>query len=262
MLDKTEWPLVRAENDAELLAYVGTRSGLESYRAGNISWVITGVPSGDYNGVIWARLSEEEAELQVPLLVDRFRMQQVPAVWHLDVSTLPADLGDRLQALGCQPLSAATRMAAPIVNVTRGLRTLPELRIARVTSAEELALWMDLWTEMRGEPRTPREELYLALGLNRFEPLRHYLALLGKRPVGVSQLFLGQRGAGVQNVAVREEYHGLGLGTALVQHPLLEARTLGYDLALLAPSPTQVAPFEALGFEIVPAAAPDYQLWP
>ena len=153
-------------------------------------------------------------------------------------------------------------MAAPVVSVTRGLRTLPDLRIERVTSAEELALWMDLWTEMRSEPRAPREELYLALGLNRFEPLRHYLASLSGRPVGVSQLFLGQRGAGVHNVAVREQYQGLGLGTALVQHPLLEARTLGYDLAVLAPTPTQVAPFEAIGFEIVPAAAIDYQLWP
>jgi len=262
MLDRTEWPVVHAENDAELLAYVGTRSGLESYRAGNISWVITGVPSSDYNGVIWARLSDEEAELQVPLLVDRFRMQQVPAVWHLDASTQPVDLGDRLQALGCQPLAAATRMAAPIVSVTRGLRTLPDLRIERATSTDELALWMDLWTEMRQEPRAPREELYRALGLNRFEPLRHYLVRLGGRPVGVSQLFLGQRGAGVHNVTVREEYHGLGLGSALVQHPLLEARTLGYDLAVITPSPSQVAPFEALGFEIVPPAALDYQLWP
>ena len=262
MLDKTEWPLVQAENDAELLAYVGTRSGLESYRAGNISWVITGVPSGDYNGVMWARLSDEEAELQVPLLVDRFRMQQVPAVWHLDAATLPADLGNRLAALGCKPAPPPIRLAAPIVKVTRGLRTLPDLRIERVTSADELALWFDLWTDMRGEPRSPREELYLALGLNRFEPLRHYLARLGGRPVGVSQLFLGQRAAGIHNVSVREEYHGLGLGSALAQHPLLEARTHGYDLAVVAPSPTQVAPFEALGFETVLPAAVDYQLWP
>ena len=262
MLDIAEWPIVQAENDAELLAYVGTRSGLESYRAGNISWVITGVPSGDYNGVIWARLSRDEADLQVPLLVDRFRSEELPAVWHLDSASLPVDLGDRLQALGCQPASSRPRLAAPIVTVTRGLRTLPDLRIERVTTAEELALWMDLWTEIRNEPRAPREELYLNLGLNRFEPLRHYLARLGGRPVGVSQLFLGQRGAGVHNVSVREEYHGLGLGSALVQHPLLEARTHGYDLAVLGPAPEHVAAFESLGFEQVPATAVDYRLWP
>jgi len=262
MLDKSEWPLVHAENDAELLAYVGTRSGLESYRAGNISWVITGVPSVDYNGVMWTRLSEEEAELQVPLLVDRFRMEQIPAIWHLDAATLPADLGDRLKALGCQPSPPRTRMAGPVVDVTRGLRALPELHIERVTTATELALWIDLWTEIRNEPRAPREELYVALGLNRFEPLRHYLARLGNRPVGVSQLFLGQRGAGVHNVAVREEYHGLGLGSALVQHPLLEARTLGYDLAVVTPTATQAEAFEALGLEIVPALVANYQLWP
>jgi GNAT superfamily N-acetyltransferase len=262
MLDTAEWPIVQAENDAELLAYVGTRSGLESYRAGNISWVITGVPSGDYNGVLWARLSPEEADLQVPLLVERFRSEQLPAVWHLDAASLPADLGDRLQALGCRPAPARPRMAAPIVSVTRGLRTLPDLRIERVTTAEELALWMNVWTEIRNEPRAPREELYLNLGLSRFEPLRHYLARLGGRPVGVSQLFLGQRGAGVHNVSVREEYHGLGLGSALVQHPLLEARTHGYDLAVLGPAAEHVAAFESLGFEQVPATAIDYRLWP
>ncbi|MEO7192200.1 MAG: GNAT family N-acetyltransferase [Vicinamibacterales bacterium] len=262
MLDKDEWPRVQAENDAELLAYVGTRSGLESYRADNITWVITGVPSRDYNGVVWSHLSEEDADLQVPLLVERFRMHQLPAVWHVDDTSLPLDLGHRLEQLECAPLPPRIRMAAPVVLVTRGMRNLPELSIERVTSIEDLAVWVDIWTETRQEPRAPREDLYTSLGLNRFEPLRHYLARLGGRPVGVSQLFLGQRGAGVHNVAVREEYHGLGLGTALVQQPLLEARTLGYDLAVLGPTLEHVPAYEALGFEHLPSTPAEYSLWP
>ena len=85
MVESQAWAAAEAANRAELLAYVGTGSCLESYRATNIAWVITGVPHDDYNGVIWARLVDDEAEQLPSILVDRFRMHQLPASWHLEV---------------------------------------------------------------------------------------------------------------------------------------------------------------------------------
>ena len=52
MLDRQQWPYLEAENQTELLAYLGTASCAASHRAANITWVITGVDSNDYNGVI------------------------------------------------------------------------------------------------------------------------------------------------------------------------------------------------------------------
>jgi len=262
MIEQAEWAAAEAANRAEMLAYVGTGSCLESYRAANISWVITGVPSPEYNGVIWPRLSDEEADQLGAILVDRFRLHQLPAVWLFDAGAQPKNLGERLSALGCERLVDGLAFGAAIVDATRRLRVLPQLDVERVTTSEDLSLWMDIWTECTGAPRTPRESLYASLGLKRFEPLRHYLARLDGRPVGVSQLFLGQRAAGVHEVAVREDFRRLGIGSALVQSPLIEARTLGYELAVARSTPEVQPLFEALGFSEDATPFPEYRLWP
>ena len=262
MPDPSQWPAAEAANRAELLAYAGTGSCLESYRATNIAWIITGVPADDYNGVIWARLTDEEADLLPSILVDRFRMHQLPSIWHLDAATQPADLSERLAGLGCEPVAPAIGTAAPIVEATRGMRDLPQLTVDRVTTPEELATWMDVWSSVSGEPRAAREALYTSLGLRRIEPLRHYLARLDGRPVGVSQLFLGQQVAGVYAVGVRPEYRRLGIGTALVQRPLLEARTLGYDVAVADPAGDTLPFFTKLGLIQFTSPFPRYRLWP
>jgi GNAT superfamily N-acetyltransferase len=262
MSDQTSWPTTIAANRAELLSYLGTGACLESYRATNIAWVITGVPSPDYNGVIWPRLTEEEAEQLGPILVDRFRMHQLPALWHFDAATQPADLGERLERLGCRPSNPALSMAATIVDVTRGMRDLPHLTVERVTTPEELAIWMEVWGEVTGEARSPREDLYASLGLKRVEPLRHYLARLDRRPVGVCQLYLGQQAAGLYALGVNPGFRRFGVGRVLAQWPLLEARTLGYDLAVASPPETSRPFFEALGLKAFPSPYPAYTIWP
>jgi len=262
MTDRDSRPATIAANRAELLSYLGTGACLESYRATNVAWVITGVPSPDCNGVIWPRLSVDEADQLVPVLVDRFRMHQLPAVWHFDASTQPADLADRLEGLGCRPSDPALSMAAPIVDVTRGMRDLPHLTVERVTTVEELAIWMDVWTEVADEARSPREDLYISLGLKRVEPLRHYLARLNDRPVGVCQLYLGQQAAGLYALGVRPDFRHLGIGRVLAQLPLLEARTLGYDLAVASPAANSLSFFTTLGLHEYPAPFPSHVLWP
>ena len=262
MMEPSEWASAEAANRAELLAYVGTGSCLESYRAGNISWVITGVQSAQYNGVIWPRLSDDEADQLGPILVDRFRLHQLPATWQFDAGVQPDNLGDRLAALGCERLPDGRALGASIIDATKRLRGLPQLQVERVITAEDLSVWMNVWTTCTGEPRTPRESLYTSLGLKRFEPLRHYLARLDHRPVGVSQLFLGQQAAGIHEVAVREDFRRLGIGSALVQVPLIEARTLGYELAVANSMPEVRPLFAALGFTESLSPFPQYRLWP
>jgi GNAT superfamily N-acetyltransferase len=153
-------------------------------------------------------------------------------------------------------------MAASVLSATRNMRNLPHLSVERVTTADDLSVWIDIWSERSTEPPGPREALYASLGLNRSEPLRHYLARLDGRPVGVSQLFLGQRAVGVYSIAVRPDYQGIGLGNALVQMPLVEARTLGYELAVLGPARETITKFEALGFEQCLSSFSGYSLWP
>jgi GNAT superfamily N-acetyltransferase len=238
-----------ADNQAELLAYLGTAGCATSHRGPDITWVVTGVHADDYNGVVQTRLSAADADIQVPLLVQQFRDQGLPAIWHVEPASEPADLAHRLRALDCPPAAAERAMVARLERLAREMSRFPGLTVARATTDAELREWMDVRHQIAPEARGPREDLYLSLGLDGRHPLHHYLARVDGEPAGVAQLFLGQRAAGLYSVGVAPSFRGRGIGTALVLTPLLVARTLGYDLAVVRPPADSQTMYEHLGFE-------------
>lgn len=257
---QTRWPELTAENEAELLAYLGTAAGATSHRATDLTWVVTGVKGDAFNGVIWTRLSPASADAQVQALVEQFRFQGLPALWRLDQATEPADLGSRLRSLGCTPVPDGLCMGAQLPALAREMSRFPGLTVDRVSSSVELAEWLDVWTETSGEPREPRGFLYDSLGFGARNPLHHYLARIDGQPAGVAELFLGQRGAGLYSLAVAPAFRGRGIGTALVLTPLLVARTLGYDVGVVNPPSDTRLMFEHLGFEAVPQPSVGYRI--
>jgi GNAT superfamily N-acetyltransferase len=257
---QTSWPELAAENEAEMLAYLGTASGATSHRAADLTWVVTGVDGEAYNGVLWSRLSPASADLQVPALVEQFRFQGLPAIWRIDDATEPTDLGARLQKLGCTPVAEDLCMGAELPRLAREMSRFPGLSVDRVTTSVELGEWLDIWTGTSGEPRDPRGLLYDSLGFGARNSLHHYMARIDGQPAGVADLFLGQRGAGLYSLAVAPAFRGRGIGTALVLTPLLVARTLGYDVGVVRPSPDSRLMFEHLGFEAVPRPSIGYRI--
>lgn len=257
---RDEWPLVEADNHAERLAFLGTSTLATSHRGTDLTWVVTGVPAADYNGVVWTRLTTGDAELHVPLLVQQFRDQGLPAVWHVDTGSEPRDLGARLRALDCPPLDAAVAMAASLDRLSREMSRFPGLTVDRVLTPDDLAEWMDVRSAITTEDRTVREDLYLSLGLGGRQPLHHYLARVDGEPAGVAQLFLGRRAAGLYSVGVAPSFRGRGIGTALVLTPLLVARTLGYDIGVVRPPADSQVMYTHLGFTTVPPAGTAYAI--
>lgn len=255
---RADWPALEAANQAERLAYLGTAACATSHRGTDLTWVVTGVPADDYNGVIWARLPVTDADVQVPLLVQQFRDQGLPALWQVDGQSEPADLADRLRALGCHTTRPATAMAAALGSLSREMSRFPGLTVERVTSDDDLRAWMDVRLQIEPGPRAVREELYASLGLGGRQPLHHYLARVDGEPAGVAQLFLGGRAAGLYSVGVAPAFRGRGIGTALVLTPLLVARTLGYDVGVARPPADSRVMYEHLGFTVLDSAAEDY----
>lgn len=245
----TRWSELAAENEAELVAYLGTATGATSHRSTDLTWVVTGVNSESYNGVLWTRLSPAAADMQVQALVEQFRFQGLPSLWRIDPATEPADLGARLRALGCAPVADGTCMGAQLPDLAREMSRFPGLTVDRVTTSAEMSEWLDIWTETSGEKREPRGFLYNSLGFATRHPLHHYVARIDGQPAGVAELFLGQRTAGLYSLAVAPAFRGRGIGTSLVLTPLLVARTLGYDTGVVRPPSDSRLMFEHLGFE-------------
>jgi ribosomal protein S18 acetylase RimI-like enzyme len=247
--NRHHWPALEPANQAELLAHLGASPLAEGEATAEVTWVVTGIDSNDHNGVVWARFAGADAGARIAALVDRFRASGPPALWHLDAASRPADLAERLAAVGCRRL-------APGVCMTAALRELPVpaaapgLTVERVADASALAAWMDVWGTLDDGPRAPRERLYASLGLGAERPLQLYLARLDGEPAAVSQLFLGRAAAGLYCVTTRPDARRRGVGTAVVLAALRAARARGYEVAVLGPTPESRAMYARLGFAL------------
>lgn len=259
---RNDWPQLNTANETEFLAYLGTAASATSHRAADLTWVVTGVPVDTLNGVIWSQLSASDADTQVPALVEQFRFQGLPALWRVDAASEPADLADRLAAEGCDPLPDGVCMGARLTALAREMSRFPGLTIDRVTTPEELDEWLTVWAPMATEPRGPREALYQSLDAGVRQPLHHYVARIDGHPAGVAEMYLGQRSAGLYTLGVSPAFRGRGIGTALVLTPLLVARTLGYDVGVVRPSPETQSMLGHLGFETVPQPSIGFRIGP
>jgi GNAT superfamily N-acetyltransferase len=77
------------------------------------------------------------------------------------------------------------------------------------------------------------------------------IGYLSDEPVATSMVATTRSAqlAGVYSVATRPAHRGRGFGTALTRAALLEARTQGYDTAVLEPSPMGAPMYRQMGFE-------------
>jgi len=81
------------------------------------------------------------------------------------------------------------------------------------------------------------------------QPFWCYLALLNGLPVSTSQLFLSAGVAGIYNVTSLPEVRGRGIGAAVTQTALLDARAMGYRVGILQASHLGYPVYRRLGFQ-------------
>jgi ribosomal protein S18 acetylase RimI-like enzyme len=88
----------------------------------------------------------------------------------------------------------------------------------------------------------------LFAGLRFDIPLSNYVGYLSGQPVATSELFLGAGVAGIYWVSTLPEARRKGIGLAITQAPLLQAREMGYRLGILHSSDQGMGTYRQLGF--------------
>ena len=257
--DRERWPLLEAVNMIEMLSYLGTSPLAERQVTDEIEWVITGVWDNTFNGVVRAQFSEARADLVIDEVARRFRERDLPHLWFLNTDSRPPNLEQLLLAHGWIPLRQGVGMAIDLSAIAEPFPPPPGLTIERAIDARGVAQWTDLHPYLEdGQRDEPRERLYVSLGLDGDQPLRHYIARLNGEPVGALSLFLGQEAAGIYTVEVAPAWQRRGIGTAMARAVLEEARRFDHRVGVLAPTRQSRSIYERLGFVLHRQALPLY----
>jgi len=247
LLNRQRWPELESENMFELLVHMGSSPYGERFVSDEIAWAITGIDSNSMNGVAWAHFNSADADQIIVDTLKRFIERQVWFLWYVGPNSAPPDLAQRLERFGCVSLGQGVSMGADLNALNEDGRDVSGLVVKRVADEADLTLWCDVYCGEE-EDRPLQECILNSLGLDADCPLYHYLALLNGEPVGTSSLFLGQRVAGLYDISVKEEARRQSIGTALALTALREARTSGYRVAVLGPTPDSFRMYQRIGF--------------
>jgi len=213
--------------------------------------VCTGVPDFIVNGVIRSCLPEADLDTRITETVEHFQSRRLPMMWLTGPSTQPADLSAHLQAHGLQFAGSVPGMAADLQTLLPAQPLPPSVTIEGVSDNVRLEDWIRVPTKMGQLPEVGRvlADASAAPGFGEDSPFRNFVAYRDGEPVGISQVYLDGRVAGVYSVCVIPEARRQGIGAALTATALQTAQKRGYRIGVLLASGMGTPIYRRLGFE-------------
>lgn len=215
-------------------------------------------PSAGWNGVLWSRIDEDDADAVIAEQVAFYTKLGVEFEWKTYSHDTPADLGQRLKAAGFVPdddetlLVAETNSQLPGVEPPEGVRIEPVTDMAGVelmVRANERAFGRDgSWL---------REAMRVRLAQDS-DMLVAIVALAGDEPVSSARMELipGTRFAGLWGGGTVPEWRGRGIYRALVSHRARIAAERGYEFLQVDASDDSRPILERLGFTRLSTTTP------
>ena len=203
------------------------------------------------NMITSTALKPEGAESAIGRARDHFAKQQKAFGWVVGPSSVPADLGARLEAAGLKKSFDAAGMALTDLDVH--FRVNPSVRIREVTP-EDVAVACETLAEAFPAPREVVRFMYKVLFKDRVRlKTRLYLAYLEgvKDPVGCSSMgFIPDRPiVHLRGAATNKRYRGRGIYSSLLARRLVDAAKDGAQAAVIQAMVTTSAPIcRRLGF--------------
>ncbi len=246
--------LVRAieANEYERFVYFSRVPGGELHVEPELTWFVTGIPYLLFNGVLQARLPEDDLDARIGRVRAPFDERALPLFWMTGPSSHPEDLGEHLAAGGFIDAGPLTGMAVDLARVRGEERAPAGLEIARVGDALALAQWIEAYSASFDTDASVARlffAIFASLGVEPHLPLTHYVGLLDDEPVATASLFLGAGVAGIYSIGTIPQARRRGIGAAMSLWVLREARRLGYHVAVLHAEPAGVGLYHRLGFE-------------
>ncbi len=209
------------------------------------------------NGVTMTHLASNDTtyiDKKITETLNFFGIRNTKTHWSVSPTTQPANLATHLQAHDFVGVGKDMHMAIDLQTMSQPKPLHPELVISEIMDRDTLKIQRDISRicfDATLEGAQTYYDCYAANGFGNGKPWHHYIAWLSDTPVGIASLQLYAGIAGIYGVATLPEARKQGIGAALTQHAMKEARALGYHIAVLSPSQMGLHMYRTIGFQEV-----------
>ncbi len=232
-------------------SFVGN-SRIQVRRDGVALRSISDVPFPLFNSVLGASFAEANVDATVVGILAPYVDRGVPMMWWTGPRTRPANLAKALERQGLLSVASQPCMSLELDGFEPESPRIPGFRIERVWNRSLAADWSRAVRVAFGFP-DPVVAIYteamIQFGFGPDVPFEHWVGYLDGTPVASASLFRCAGVAGLYNLALVPAARGRGIGRAIAQAPLLEARDEGFALAVLQASAEGYPVYVDLGFQ-------------
>lgn len=233
-----------------------------------------------FKGVWGTHLSPDEADQAIDQTIAWFKERNAPFFfWWTGGKTTPHDLEDRLVKRGMISMEEQTKeLAKGILSTERGApcmvadlahmneavldQTPEDFFIQEVKNETSLYDFKQVFVDTYEIPDWAGQawvDATLKIGIGK-TAWKMYVGYIGGEAVATNMLFNGGGVASVFAVATIPSARGKGIGGAITLKPLLEARDMGYQYAVLFATEMGVGAYKRIGFRMTETRINRY-LW-
>lgn len=210
------------------------------------------LPYALHNRVVSTLSNEEDLPFIIEEVSNYYQSKNKPFMWMTWPGVdKPDNLDNQLVKYGFESVDSMPGMALKLKDLCDERVNIVGLEITEVRTNEELAIFSEVSRAGFGLTKEIAEgfELMNTILFDQPEYGTLYIARFNGKPVAASSVAYDSGVAGIYAVCTLEEYRGKGIGNAITMQPLLEAKSKGYELAILHSSRQGYNVYKKIGFQ-------------
>jgi ribosomal protein S18 acetylase RimI-like enzyme len=219
---------------------------------------ITGLQQDVLNVILSCCLKTDAIDARIDEEIRDIGARQIPAIWHVGMLTEPKDIGRYLEARGFPHDYDLTALAVDLESVDGDSGGQADVLVRLVASEQDCREWTGCITESWESPKEAAPWMMNNACFNLATeqrrglslPRKMYLASSEGVPSAGSMLFWSNGVAGLQTVGTVHASRRRGVGTAVVESALADARTMGFKHVVVLSTVEAVDMYKRCGFRI------------
>jgi GNAT superfamily N-acetyltransferase len=222
------------------------------YDTDAVTWCVTDSAIPGFNIVVDAKITPENLEDKIDEILQTLAASGLSITWIVGPSMRNTGLKDHLQSHGWTKVGESPTLVLDVQQKETHMESPAGLTIERVDTYTKLEQYVRTLTAGYGFPASLVRYLHnLRLDEDLLEDPRihYYLGWFNGEPVATAALLQGDDIVGINSVSTLSQMRHRGIGTAMLQTIVMEARRLGYRIITLQSTPMGMEFYYQFGFQ-------------